>query len=69
MCLNRALHKCYARVREGNFTLNGLTGFDVHGKTVGIVGAPPPRRGCRAQAALEQRCTLDTRHSRLARHS
>ena len=38
MCLNRALHKAYARVREGNFTLNGLTGFDVHGKTVGIVG-------------------------------
>ena len=38
MCLNRSLHKAYARVREGNFTLNGLQGFDVHGKTVGIIG-------------------------------
>ena len=39
LCLNRMIHKSYARVREGNFTLNGLTGFNVHGKTVGIVGA------------------------------
>jgi D-lactate dehydrogenase len=46
MCLNRALHKCYARVREGNFTLNGLTGFDVCGKTVGIVGALAAARVC-----------------------
>jgi D-lactate dehydrogenase len=38
LCLNRNLHKAYARVREGNFTLNGLTGFNMHGKTVGIVG-------------------------------
>lgn len=38
MTLNRKLHKAYARVREGNFTLNGLAGYDVHGKTVGIVG-------------------------------
>ena len=38
MCLNRMLHKAYARVREGNFTLNGLTGFDINGKVVGIVG-------------------------------
>ena len=41
MCLNRSLHKAYVRVREGNFTLNGLTGFDIHQKTVGIVGALP----------------------------
>ena len=38
LCLNRMLHKAYARVREGNFTLNGLTGFNIHGKTVGIIG-------------------------------
>ena len=38
LCLNRRFHKAYARVREGNFTLDGLVGFDLHGKTVGIVG-------------------------------
>ena len=38
MCLNRKLHRAYARVREGNFALAGLVGFDLHGKTVGIVG-------------------------------
>jgi D-lactate dehydrogenase len=37
MCLNRKIHKAYVRVREGNFTLSGLVGFDMHGKTVGIV--------------------------------
>lgn len=36
--LNRRLHKAYNRVREGNFSLEGLMGFDLHGKTVGIVG-------------------------------
>jgi D-lactate dehydrogenase len=38
MCLNRHLHRCYNRVREGNFTLNGLIGIDFYGKTVGIIG-------------------------------
>ncbi len=38
LCLNRKLHKAYNRTREGNFTLNGLTGFDLHGKTVGVMG-------------------------------
>lgn len=38
LTLNRKLHKAYARVREGNFSLDGLTGFDLHGKTVGVVG-------------------------------
>ena len=38
LCLNRKLHKAYNRTREGNFTLNGLTGFDLHGKTVGVIG-------------------------------
>jgi D-lactate dehydrogenase len=39
MTLNRKIHKSYARVREMNFSLEGLVGFDVHGKTVGIIGA------------------------------
>jgi D-lactate dehydrogenase len=32
------LHRAYNRVREGNFALDGLLGFEIHGKTVGIVG-------------------------------
>jgi D-lactate dehydrogenase len=38
MTLNRKVHKAYNRTREGNFTLNGLLGFDLHGKTAGVVG-------------------------------
>lgn len=38
MTLNRKTHKAYNRVREQNFSLNGLMGFDLHGKTVGLVG-------------------------------
>jgi D-lactate dehydrogenase len=38
LCLNRKLHKAYNRVRESNFSLEGLMGFDMHGRTVGIVG-------------------------------
>jgi D-lactate dehydrogenase len=38
LCLNRKLHKAYTRVRDGNFALDGLLGFDLHGKTVGIIG-------------------------------
>jgi D-lactate dehydrogenase len=38
LALNRKIHRAYNRVRELNFSLNGLVGFDVHGKTVGIVG-------------------------------
>ncbi len=34
----RRIHKAYNRVRDFNFSLNGLTGFDLHGKTVGVVG-------------------------------
>lgn len=36
--LNRHLHRAHARVREGNFSLRGLMGFDLNGKTVGVVG-------------------------------
>lgn len=38
LALNRKIHRAHARVREWNFSLEGLVGFDVHGKTVGIVG-------------------------------
>ncbi len=34
----RRIHKAYNRTREFNFSLNGFTGFDLHGKTVGVVG-------------------------------
>ena len=38
LTLNRKTHKAYNRVREQNFSLNGLLGFNIHGKTVGVVG-------------------------------
>lgn len=38
LALNRKIHRAYNRVRELNFALNGLVGFDLNGKTVGVVG-------------------------------
>lgn len=38
LTLNRKTHKAYQRSKEYNFTLNGLLGFDIHGKTVGVIG-------------------------------
>ncbi len=38
LALDRKIHRAHARVREGNFSLDGLLGFDLHGRTVGIVG-------------------------------
>jgi D-lactate dehydrogenase len=38
LTLNRKLHRAYNRVREGNFSLEGLLGFDLHGRTIGIIG-------------------------------
>jgi D-lactate dehydrogenase len=38
LSLNRKIPRAHARVREGNFTLDGLEGFDLHGKTVGVIG-------------------------------
>jgi D-lactate dehydrogenase len=38
LALNRKLPRAYNRVREGNFSLDGLVGFDLHGKTVGVIG-------------------------------
>ncbi|NOU49314.1 2-hydroxyacid dehydrogenase [Pseudoalteromonas sp. JBTF-M23] len=39
LTLSRKTHKAYNRVREDNFDLNGLLGFNLHNKTVGVVGA------------------------------
>ncbi|MDD3174487.1 MAG: 2-hydroxyacid dehydrogenase [Herbinix sp.] len=36
--LNRKTHRAYTRTRDFNFSLNGLTGFDLHGKTMGVIG-------------------------------
>lgn len=56
LTLNRQYHRAYNRVREGNFSIEGLMGFDLHGKTVGIIGtgkigrltvAPLAALGCR----------------------
>ena len=38
LTVNRHTNKAYIRTRDFNFSLSGLTGFDLHGKTVGIVG-------------------------------
>ncbi len=38
LSLNRKVHRAYNRVREGNFAIDGLLGFDLHEKTVGVVG-------------------------------
>jgi len=38
LALNRRYHRAYNRVREGNFSLDGLLGYDIHGKTVGVIG-------------------------------
>lgn len=39
MCLNRRFHKAYQRTRDANFSLEGLVGFNFHGKTVGVIGS------------------------------
>ena len=38
LTINRRTHKAYIRTRDFNFSLQGLAGFDLHGKTVGIIG-------------------------------
>ncbi len=38
LSLNRKIHKAYPRTRDGNFTLNGLLGFDMHGKSAAVIG-------------------------------
>jgi D-lactate dehydrogenase len=38
LSLTRSIHRAYARVRDGNFALEGLLGFDLHGRSVGVIG-------------------------------
>ncbi|OAT26079.1 D-lactate dehydrogenase [Buttiauxella ferragutiae ATCC 51602] len=38
MCLNRRIHRAYQRTRDANFSLEGLTGFTMFGKTAGVIG-------------------------------
>jgi D-lactate dehydrogenase len=38
LALNRKIHRAYQRVRDGNFSLDGLLGFDLNGRAVGVVG-------------------------------
>ncbi len=38
LTLNRKTHKAYQRIRDNNFTINGFLGFDMHGKTAGVIG-------------------------------
>ncbi len=38
LSLNRKYHRAHTRVREGNFALDGLMGFDIRGKTIGVIG-------------------------------
>src|SRR5690606_11194227 len=38
LTLARKTHKAYNRVRDNNFSLEGLTGFNIHGKTIGVIG-------------------------------
>jgi D-lactate dehydrogenase len=55
LTLNRHTHRAFNRVREGNFALEGLLGFDLHGKTAGVIGTGqiglPSRASWRASAA------------------
>ena len=57
LMLDRKLHKAYNRVREGNFSLDGLLGFDLHGRTVGVVGTGKIGR-CFAEIALGFGCRV-----------
>jgi len=38
LSLNRKIHKAYSRTRDNNFAINGLLGFNMHGRTIGVIG-------------------------------
>lgn len=57
LMLNRRLHKAYNRVREGNFALDGLLGFDLHGRTAGVIGTGKIGR-CVAEILLGFGCQV-----------
>jgi len=57
LTLNRKIHRAHARVREGNFALEGLLGFDLYGRTVGVVGTGKIGR-CFARIMLGFGCVV-----------
>lgn len=57
LALNRHVPRAYNRVRDGNFSINGLLGFDLHGKTVGLVGVGKIG-GCMARILLGFGCRV-----------
>lgn len=57
MALNRKIHKAYNRTRDSDFTLTGLVGSDIHGKTMGIVGTGKIGR-CFADIAIGLGCKI-----------
>ena len=60
LALNRRLPRAAARTREGDFSLHGLLGFDLHGKTVGVVGTGKIGRVFMNQALVKFMWTLKT---------
>lgn len=63
LSLNRHLHRAYNRVREGNFALEGLLGFDMHGRTAGVIGTGKiGRQVCRILLGLGCRVIAFDRH-------
>ena len=57
LALNRRITRAHARVREGNFSLEGLVGFEMHGKTVGIIGTGRIGK-CAAEIMLGFGCSV-----------
>ncbi|KAJ1548038.1 hypothetical protein HK096_006636 [Nowakowskiella sp. JEL0078] len=59
LALNRKIHLAYNRVKTGNFSLNNLVGFDLHGKTIGVIGTGKVRIGfCFIQIMLGFGCNV-----------
>jgi D-lactate dehydrogenase len=48
LSLVRGIHRAYQRTRDGNFALEGLLGFDLHGRTAGVIGT---HASCRYETA------------------
>ena len=65
--LNRKIHRAHNRVHEGNFLLDGLLGFDLFGKTVGVIGTGAV--GVPPVCGRSWRCRGSRQHSRTRRSS
>jgi D-lactate dehydrogenase len=59
LALNRKLYRAYNRVREGNFALDGLLGFDMRRKTAGVIGTISRSRRWPADVLYDCRCSHD----------